>query len=944
MALIAGARLGPYEVVHELGRGGMGVVWRARDTRLKRDVALKVLPDDLLGDRDRVSRFQREAEVLATLTHPHIAAIYGLEEAPTEGAGSPQTRALVLELVEGETLADRLARGQLSVDEALVLAGQIAEALEYAHERGVLHRDLKPANIKVTPQEQAKILDFGLARLAEGQSAGSRFQAPRTPGSDSVTVTSPAHLRTPAGGLAPVGVGPRAVPLTESGMLLGTAAYMSPEQARGKEVDKRSDIWAFGCVLYEMLTGRPAFDGESATDVLAAVVTREPDFTQLPAATPHTIRRLLVRCLEKDPKRRLRDIGDARLELDTPAADHRGSRVTLGERLNNKTTALPWLVAGGLAALATLLGVLLFRASGPPTPSRLIQVDARVSRDAALVLDQGPAVAISPDGTVMAFVGRRLGQPQQLFVRRLDQLEATPLAGTDDARIPFFSPDSQWLAFFAAGKLKKVPVVGGAVVVLCDAPNGRGGSWGEDGSIVFTPDNVFGSLLHRVAAVGGTPQTIAPSDTTDASQRWPQILPGGVGVIYTASANISSFSDADVVVQPLPNGARRKLVERAAFSRYLSSGHLVFVRDGRLLAAPFDVGNLQLMGDPVPVAENVAWTVGTGAAHFDVSRTGLAMYVEGGTLATPLQWLSRDGTITPLGVQPADWSNPRISHDGTRVAMDIFDGRQSDIWVLDLGRTALTRLTFGPAEDWLPVWTPDDARIAFRSAGPDYPSRNHWVMSDGSGREELLTSSSGPQGPSSWHPSGRVFAFVESTPTSNVDLVTTAVDTQDGVVKAGPPSSFLKTSARELTPMFSPDGRWIAYVSNESGRDAVYVRPYPGPGGQWLVGPEGTHPMWARGQRELFYLGPDRRLMVAAYSATQSTFSAEPPRVWTQARALVRPRGPFGSDGRAFDVHPDGDRVLGAWAHDGDSGAAQSTVVLAFNFFDELRRLAPAGR
>jgi serine/threonine protein kinase len=660
MAVAIGARIGPYEIVAPLGAGGMGEVYRARDTKLNREVALKVLPDIFASDQDRIARFQREAELLATLNHPNIAAIFGLED-------SNGTRALAMELVDGETLADRIAQGPVPIVEALPLARQLGDALDYAHEHGVLHRDLKPANIKVTPDGQVKVLDFGLAKALSTVTSG----APGSSAHDFATITSPA--------------------LTQAGVLMGTASYMSPEQSRGKPADKRADIWAFGCVLFEMLSGRRPFDGDTVADVLAAIVTREPDFSSLPETTPPRVRELIRRCLHKDRRDRLRDIGDARLELDASLSGTDSQYNGFSRSRFQRT--LPW----GIASLGLLFGLAMLVRDLQPSVSnaRIIRIDAQLDSDASLATDLGPAAILSPDGSVLAFVARRSGQARQLYVRRLEQLQNNALSGTEDARNPFFSPDGQWIGFFASGKLKKVPVVGGTVVIVCDAPNGRGAVWDEDGRIIFNPSSAGGVSLQRVSAAGGTPETLVTLEVGEATQRWPQVLPGGRAVLYTTSKNLGNYNDGDIVVQPLPSGSRKILVRGGYFGRYLPSGHLSYVHDRRLFVAAIDIERLELAGAPVPVLESVFGNTTIGAAQFAFSNSGTVVYVPGGSAGwtQPILWLNRDGTTTTLRSTVTDWSNVRFSPDGRRLAMDIFDGKQTDIWVYEWARETLTPLT-----------------------------------------------------------------------------------------------------------------------------------------------------------------------------------------------------------------------------------------------------------
>ncbi len=656
MKMRAGTRIGPYEIVASLGAGGMGEVWRAHDSRLKRDVALKVLPVAFAADPDRLARFQREAEVLATLNHPNIAAIYGLEVAPAGVDDGTDVRALVLELVDGETLAERVARGPLSVADTLDLARQMCDALDYAHERGVLHRDFKPSNLKVTGNGQLKVLDFGLAKLAERVTPDAAV--------DHTTISpAAAQARSPV--------------ISDTGMLLGTAAYMSPEQARARGVDRRADIWAFGCTLFELLSGHRPFEGESVTDVLAAVVSQEPRWDRLQHVPP-LLRDLIRRCLTKDAKARLRDIGDARHDLDRclAPAETSSSIGPVTQRFGRRQV-LPWLAAVTFALMAA---VALVRAPSIAPPLRLVQVTGAVGHGAALDLNQGPAIALSRDGARLVFVARAAGQPRQLFVRILEQLNPIALPDTANAMAPFFSPDGQWVAFFSDGKLKKVPAAGGAVVVVCDAPNGRGGSWGDDDAIVFSPNSAGGIQLQRVPATGGSPTPVTPLAEGESAQRWPQVLPGARAIVFTSATNLGNYEVADIALLSLATGERKTLVRGGYFGRVTPSGHLTFIRQGRLFVAAFDAEALQVTGEPVPVLESVSVLGNTGAAQVAMADNGTAVYVPASAGdAAPLQWLHRTAGLLPERSTALDWSSPRISPDGSRVAVDIFDGRQTDL-------------------------------------------------------------------------------------------------------------------------------------------------------------------------------------------------------------------------------------------------------------------------
>ncbi len=900
MPLASGTKLGPYEVLSPLGKGGMGEVFRARDAKLNRDVAIKVLPSALAQDSTRVARFRREAQLLASLNHPNIAAIHGLEE-------SDGVVALALELVEGEDLAERLRRGAISVDEAVAIAKQIADGLEAAHEKGIVHRDLKPANLKLTKEGTVKILDFGLAKSYEGE-----------PVTDGALSQSPTMSRQ----------------MTEAGVIFGTAAYMSPEQARGGTVDKRADIWAFGVVLFEMLTGKRLFTGETVSDTLAAVLRQEIDWKALPAPTPPGLRRLLERCLDRDSKTRLRDIGEARIALGEKLGTPDAVRVSSGVR------AIPWVIA----LSATIASLALWALWPPaPQPAPPLRLSAELGAPASLSTQFGPAAILSPDGRLLAFVASlgAEGRPM-LHLRRLEQLDAAPLSGTEGARDPFFSPDGEWIAFFADGKLKKVSISGGAAVTLCDAADDRGGTWAEDGTIFFTPIPQPGVGLSRVSSAGGAPQTLTTPDpaSQEVSHRWPQALPGGMAVLYTARRAFN-YEDASLVAQTL-EGDTRKVLHRGGYhGRYLPSGHLVFIHEGTLFAAPFDLDRLELTGEPVPALESVSANPTNQGAQFAFSRDGTLVYQRGEGLATLIQWMDREGKLQALRAAPGEYDGIRFSPDGGRLALDILEGKNQDVWVYEWGRDTLSRLTFHPGWDTFPQWSPDGRRIAFSSTRADQETGNlYWQRADGTGEAERLTESKNPQRPTSWHPSGKILAFGENNPQTRWDIMILPLtgDEASGW-KPGKPTVFLNSPFSEVHAAFSPDGLWLAYISDESGRMEVYVRPFPGPGGKWQISTAGgAWPTWSRSRRELFYRGEDGRIMVAAYAVEGESFRAEKPRVWSPGLVPQRPGG------RTYDLHPDGERVAVLKASGDEAEVRRDKVDLIVNFFDKLRRLAPPGR
>ena len=937
MALTLGSRLGPYEVIACIGVGGMGEVFRARDTKLNRDVALKVLPESFATDPDRLARFTREAQTLAALNHPNIAHIHGLEE-------SGGVRALVMELVEGEDLSAHIARGAMPLADALPIAKQIADALEAAHEQGIIHRDLKPANIKVRADGTVKVLDFGLAKAVDPAGASSADVM------NSPTMTARA---------------------TQMGMIIGTAAYMAPEQARGKVVDRRADIWAFGVVLYEMLTGQRAFEGEDISITLASVLKEDVRWVALPDNLPAPALRLLRRCLEKDPRRRLSWIGEARLTLEDPATLQpavAAAPVTVAPATPAAPLwrrALPWAVAGALGAalIAAVLAWAPWRTTPPPTPRKLL---ASIGTDASLSTGFGAATILSPDGTTLAFVAVPATQARPaLFVRKLVELQATALSGTEDAASPFFSPDGQWIAYFAGGQLKKVSATGGASIKLCDAPNGRGGTWTDDDTIIFAPDSASKVRLMRVPAAGGAAAVFGTLGTGATTQRWPQALPGGRSVLYTEHSATGNFDAANLVVAPISGGAPKVVVRGGYYGRYVSSGpgaptgglaapkrseggHLVYMNQGTLFAVRFDLDRLEIIGPAAPAIEGIATIqASVGGAQLAVSADGTIVYVPGivSAVATPIDWLTRDGKTSPLRADKADWANPRFSPDGQKLAIDISDGQQRDVWVYDVTRGTLTQLTFDAANDAKPVWTPDGRRIVFASDRAKPGAENlYWVSADGTGQVSRLTDSPNFQWPHSWHPSARFLAFTETRGATGADLMILPMegDATRGWTP-GTPTVFLGTKASEGAPTFSPDGRFIAYTSTAgSGGSSydIYVRPFQGSGGPWRVSTTGgIYSEWSATTHELLfanYLDPTpSKIMAAPYAVVGDSFQAETPKVWSSTS--VQRATPFNS---AYDLHPDGKRIAAAAVVD-QSGIVQDKVVFVFNFAEYLAKIAP---
>jgi Tol biopolymer transport system component len=899
MPLTSGTRVGPCTVLGPLGAGGMGEVYRATDTTLKRDVALKVLPAGFARDPDRMARFQREAEVLASFNHPNIAAIYGLAE-------SGDVRALVLELVEGATLADRIAQGPITVDDALLIGRQIAEALEYAHERNIVHRDLKPANVKIRPDGRVKVLDFGLAKALASHAACH--------GESSEKVTSPA---------------------TAAGVILGTAAYMSPEQAKGREVDCRTDTWSFGVVLLELLTGERPYRGDTISETLASIIRDEPDFTKLPESTPSEIRRLLRRSLDKDPRRRLQAIGEGRIAIEDALAG--APREEVGTVPGLRKRALPWAIAAVAAIVAGIGWVGVWRTTRP-AQHPLTRFSADLG--ASALPGQNATAAISPDGTRIVFPNQTSDGKRQLATRLLDQADVTPLAGTDNGVEPFFSPDGKWIGFFADGKMKKISVQGGAVVTLCNASLARGATWGEDGSIIFMPTaGAFG--LSRVSAQGGTPEVLTkPGDTSEATHRWPQILPGGNAVLFTASRAVGiSYEDATIDVLSLKTGEVKVVHRGGYFGRYVPGGYLLYLHQGTLFGVRFDLERLEVRGTPVPLLEDVAGNAGTAGGQFDFSQNGTFVYLNSNSAATtwPILWLEGSGKTQPLLAAPGRYFTPRLSPDGNRLALSI---GLTDLHVYDWARDTMTRLTFTTERTGYPVWTPDGTHIAFESQTSEGSSLN-WIRADGSGEARRLLASKNELRPYSFTPDGKRLAFVELKVDTSTALSLLPIDTSDpDHPKPGAPEGFLTTGSMEGEPAFSVDGRWIAYVSDELGRADVYVRPFPheGGSGKWQVSTDGGRtPLWSRNGREFFYESLDNRIMVAAYTIVGNSFTVDKPRVWSDTQ-IFRPNAAMWN----LDLAPDGKRfaVLPPPKLAGDQkGSVHVTFVL--NFFDELRRRIP---
>jgi len=940
-SLAAGMKIGPYEIQSALGVGGMGEVYRARDTKLNRDVALKVLPEAFSRDLERRARFQREAQLLAALNHPQIATIHGIEE-------TDERITLVMELVEGPTLAERLAHhgGRalsslpalpdpigpgLPIGEAVAIAKQLCDAIEYAHERGIVHRDLKPANIKLkvrgahfsghvgphphaqggsglpprtediltsrgdpTPARAAgarlerrlpaadvadctvKVLDFGLAKALD-----------QTP-----TATSVSHSPT------------LSVAATREGMILGTAAYMAPEQARGLDADRRSDIWAFGCVLFEMLTGKQAFSGNTISDTLAAVLRADPEWTSLPLATPVAVRRLLRRCLEKDAKRRLQHIGDARLELDEPDAIQTDAQPA-AERTRRSIWPLMVASAAG-AAIAGFAGWMLAPGTAP-APVRRFTIP--IPAAAAQATTGGFDIALSPDGRTLVVAYPSVG----LVKRQLDGLSLEPVRGAEGGTSPFFSPDGTWIGFRAEGKLKKVPTEGGLATTICDAPGGPAvrATWGDDGSIIMTRD----TDLYEVPSTGGTPKLFLKSDN-DGMFAQPRFIPGSKAVLVQRGSR-----EARIEAIELQARARHPLVE-GTNPQLAATGHLVFEQRGGIWAVKFDPKRLAVVGAPVPVVESVRFTFGNQAL-FSAARDGSLAYIAG-NLGTnrSLVWIDRAGKTTAALQAQGGFQSPRLSPDGKRVVVSVSDGSNLDLWSYEFERGTRLRLTTS-GSNRRNVWSPDGTQIAFYATPLQRADQDLYVMPSTGGEPKRLLARPGPQFPDTWSPDGRFLVFAE------IEGAGGGRGRDLWLLPIGePPRPLLVTRFYERGAVFSPDGRWLAFVTDEPGRAEVYVQPFPGPGPKVPISTNGgLQPMWSRDGRELFYREGDSLMAVP--------IQLDPIRVGAARKLFELPGATYNLDQNFadYDLAPDG-RFL---AIRSDS-EAQVEIQIVLNWTEELRR------
>ena len=893
MTLAAGTRLGPYEILSPLGAGGMGEVYRARDAKLQRDVAIKVLPDAVAEDAERLARFQREAQVLASLNHPHIAAIYGLEKAGN-------FEALVLELVEGETLAERIAAGPIPIEEALAIARQIADALEAAHEKGIVHRDLKPANVKVTPEGKVKVLDFGLAKALTGDRS-----APDVTHSPTLTAAA-----------------------TQAGVVIGTAAYMSPEQARGKTVDKRADIWAFGAVLYEMLAGRKAFEGETVSDTLAAVLKTDPDWSALPGETPAVVRRVLRRCLERDRDRRLHDIADVRIEIE----EGRDSGVESGVAL--PPAARP---ASPFRRLLPALGSVVVFLAGLGLGSRLLSRSAvRPAASPVRFTIQPPTAvkairspAFAPDGSFVVYEGWIDGPPR-LFLHRFDALESRLLPGSEGASLPFISPDGRWIGFKQGGKLKKAAVAGGDALTLCEDPGGSTAAWLADGTVLFSPSWLDG--LWAVSADGGKPRRLTTPDAAHGEKGhfWPRPLPGGRSVLFTVWRAGAGLNDSSIAVLDVATGKYRVLFP-GADARPLPPGHVVFYRAGAYHAIPFDFAALRATGDPVSVLSEAA-ELNPDADNqlpLDVSSTGALAFVPGhlyseGTLA----WAESGQAAERLPFSPHSYDSMSLSPDGRVLATSVLERGAWVIRLLDLERGTDERLEVSGGNTNV-LWRPDGKGIAFKSTRKgDFDT--YWKDLAAGGPDEPLLTSEADESPFAWAPDGRRLLVKVSQPDGSYLLKLLTIG------EGGQLPTLVTAPVSVNGASVSHDGRWLAFSSDHSGATEVYVQPFPGPGKAVRVTRAGGRdPVWSRDGRELFFRRRDEVVALSFRIEAESVVAGEE-RIVLKAPMVDYSAGPLiGPDGKRFlivertaEPQPPQLRVVLNWATEVDLKATAERAPL----------------
>jgi serine/threonine protein kinase len=895
MSIASGTRLGPYEIVAHIGAGGMGEVYRARDTRLGRDVAIKVLPSSLSADTDRLHRFEQEACAAGALNHPNILVIHHIDTHD----GSPY---IVSELLEGETLRKRMSGAAMAQRRVIDYASQIAQGLAAAHEKGIIHRDLKPDNIFITKDGRVKILDFGLAKLTQLDGSQSQTEIPT-----------------------------RRVD-TNPGVVMGTVGYMSPEQVRGKKVDHRSDIFSFGAILYEMLSGRRAFHGESPADTMSAILREDPpELSETNHQVSPALERLVNHCLEKNPGARFhsaRDLGFAieALSGSTPVSSQTMTAITALPLSSKFVRHLPWIIAA-ILALVLLVTIPFAISSFKQAPPRANVVRASINQPENASFLPRSHFAVSPDGQRIVFVCRPPGGKQLLWIRPLGALNAQPLAGTEDATFPFWSADSRFIGFFAQSKLKKVDASGGPPQTLCDAPNGRGGTWNRDGVIVFAPDNF--RPLYSVSAGGGAPVAITKLDDSklQATHRWPWFLPDGRHFLYRSGTNsAASQKENNGIYLGSLESTEQRLILRVDTTPAYASGYLLFVRENTLMAQPFDEKTFQLAGDAVPIAEQVQVDYSLSRAAFSASQNGVLVSQSGTALADrQLLWYERDGKQTGSVGAPALYAQIHFSPDGKRLATGIFDiqAGSPDIWIYELSREVPLRFTFDPDFDAQPIWSPDGSQVVWASNRKGRYDL-YQKVSSGAGNDQLLLESEENKTPTSWSADGKFIAFISSNIRGNTKSDVWILP----MFGDGKPFPFLQTQANEVDAQFSPDGRWIAYVSDESGTNQVYIAPFPIAGGKWQVSRNGGgEPRWRADGKEMFFLTPENKIMAVAVNVKGATLEV------ANAEALfdVHPANP---PGYHYDVTSNGKRFLVDTTKEGNS----ASLAVVVNWTADLKR------
>jgi serine/threonine protein kinase len=897
---LIGRQFGSYQVLSLLGAGGMGEVYKARDTRLDRIVAIKVLPAHLADRADSRERFEREAKTIASLNHPHICTLHDIGH-------QDEIDFLVMEYLEGETLAQRLLKGPLPLEHVLQYAIEIADSLDKAHHKGITHRDLKPGNIMLT-KTGTKLLDFGLAKLKQEAVPAN---------------VSLSELPTAKD------------PLTAQGTLLGTLQYMAPEQVEGKEVDARTDIFAFGAVVYEMATGKGAFEGKTQASVIGAIMSIDPPLmSSLRPMTPPALDRVVKKCLAKEPDDRwhaAKDLCDELKWIAESGSQTSAATLPAAPAWKNSRKILVWAAASLLACAIIGIAVWILK---PAPPRPVTRFTLSLPPDQRLAGLDAPAIALSPDGTRLAYVATQSGA-QQIYLRAMDSSEAQLIPGTEGARAPFFSPDGQWVGFFAESKLKKISLSGGAPVTLSDAFGNSlsvSANWGADDNIVFQSGSAAG--LRQVSAAGGTPKLLTTPDSKkgETTHRFPEFLPGGKAVLFAAGQSAAvNFNNARIVVRSQQTGQTRDLVG-GTYPSYAPTGHLVYAQAGTLMAVPFDPQRLAVTGASVPVLESVLQSPSSGVAQYSFSNTGSVAYVPGGLqgVQRKLVWVDRKGTEQPLPAPSRPYRTPRLSPDGRRVVVAISDQLGGNIWLYDLTRDTLTRLTFEGTTNSTPIWTPDGQRITFGSSRAGSSASNaFWRSADGSGSAEALTTfGENAHNMGSWSPDGQVLSFEEINPVTRRDVWVYTLSDR----KAHP---FLNTQFNETAPEFSPDGRWLAYASDESGRYEIYVQPYPGRGGKWQISTEGgTEPRWAR-NGEIFYRSGMK--MMAVDTRLKPTFSADKPKMLFEGQYV-----PSLATMHNYDVSPDGQRFL--MVKDSEQATLTTQINVVLNWFEELKQKVPTGK